>query len=159
MDPLSIATGVVTVIGLITRLTLSLRDLRKDLRSAAGELDSIEQELNGLNLVLARLQLYTESARNVAGQDGTNEALRSILCGCEGTILEIEAKATSAAQNLQGKHIGQLKHSLSWPSLKRELQDLRNQLERHKSAILLSLHLESLCVYRPRPLCLKDKKC
>jgi Fungal N-terminal domain of STAND proteins len=146
MDPLSITVSVATLLGLTTRLSSSLRDLRSDLRSAAGELDSIEQELNGLGSVLARVQLYAEGARELTCQDGANEELGVILCACERTVLEIETKAGSAAQRLRGNRLGQLKQSLSWPSLKRELGDLRNQLERHKSSILLSLHLESLYV-------------
>lgn len=146
MDPLSIAVSVATVLGLVTRLAKALKDLRSDLRSAAGEFDSIEQELKGLSLVLARVQLYTAQSRDVAGQDETNGELCTIIHACERTILEIETKATTAAQKFRGKQFGQLKHSLFWPSLKNELQVLRNQLERHKSAILLSLHLESLYV-------------
>ena len=149
MDPLSITVGVATLLRLAATLALTLKNVRSNLRSASTELHSIDKELQSFTIVLNRLGHHRESINSTNGKEGDDDELLKVLQACKETLCEIEARITSAAKvPTSRRSFKNIRQSLSWPSLRKEMQLLLARLEHDKSTLLMSLHLESLYAFR-----------
>ena len=136
MDPLSIATGCLSLVGTITKVSLTLSAFVRTARDARNDLDSVSRELLSLRTVLELLAEDTKSTSNPVPQN-LEKQISGIVGNCDAAVQDIE-------RSLQ-KHETKKMASINWAwSGREEMARLRSTLEAHKSALELALDMVAL---------------
>jgi hypothetical protein len=138
MDPLTIATGCVSLVATISKLSISISGFVRDVRGARSDLDTVSRELLSLKTVL---ELLAEDAAD-SNASGFSETLRKqvtgIITNCNGVLEEIEGVLTK----LGGSRIDK---AARWALTgQNDVSKLRSSLEAHKSALEIALDMVAL---------------
>jgi uncharacterized protein YoxC len=147
MDPLSIATGCVGLIGTITKLSVSISAFVKDVRGARGDMDSVSRELQSLKSSLELLEMDSQPE----GADSSNppsvpetlqKQITGIMSNCTGVLEQMQ----QVLEKYQGKRVD--KAAIWALSGKTNVGHLRISLEAHKSALEIALDMLALSIVK-----------
>ncbi|KAH8595363.1 hypothetical protein B0O99DRAFT_686785 [Bisporella sp. PMI_857] len=147
MDPLSVTASVVALLSLTVKVGTVLTTTIQDAKNAPKELTQISQEVKALRAVLHRLRIILEEDQlsNVLRVQPTAPDMGFALTACKATMRDIREKTTRVKSLMEGgSSFDKLISQYSWVTVRKELQDLRVQLEYSKTSILMSLQLQSL---------------
>jgi hypothetical protein len=138
MDPLSISTTCLSLIGTITKLSLLLSGFVRDVRAARGDLDAVSRELLSLKTVLELLADDVAGPNNESFPETLKKQIAGIVTNCSGVVAEIE-------QTLNKHEGARLGKAAQWvTSGKGDVAKLRSSLEAHKSALDIALDMVTL---------------
>ncbi|PNP56422.1 hypothetical protein FNYG_15358 [Fusarium nygamai] len=136
MDPLSITSACVALLGAVTKTTLAVTNFTRDCRDARSDLASITGELSQLHLVLELLKDDTAVTDDRIIPESLQTQILSIIDNCSAVV----SKINSVLDNHAGK-AGVLK----WVTFgKNEVVGLRMSLEAHRGSLNLVLELVSV---------------
>lgn len=136
MDPLSITTACIGLIGTVTKTTVAVTTFTRDCREARSDLASINGELSQLQLVLELLRDDTAVSDDQILPESLQEQILSIIDNCSAVVTKINL----VLDNHSGK-VGVLK----WATIgKSEVVGLRMSLEAHRGSLNLALDLVSI---------------
>ncbi|WXC45862.1 hypothetical protein QX201_005558 [Fusarium graminearum] len=136
MDPLSITTACIGLIGTVTKTTVAVTEFTRDCREARSDLTSINGELSQLQLVLELLRDDTAISDDQILPESLQEQILSIIDNCSAVV----SKINLVLDNHSGK-VGVLK----WATFgKSEVAGLRMSLEAHRGSLNLALELVSV---------------
>ena len=113
-DPLSLASSIVALAVFVQATATTLQTVIQDISSFQRELDGILIELQSLSLA------------------------------CKPTIAKIEEKVALIKASAGRSAVNRLRVGFFWSATKKDLQELRCQLEYHKTTLILSVQLKSL---------------
>jgi Fungal N-terminal domain of STAND proteins len=138
MDPISITTGALSIVGSIGKLTITISTFVRQVRDARSDLDTVMRELVSLKSVL---EILAEDVSQ-PGPNGLPESLaeqvQGILTGCDGVVMQI-------AQTLSKFERKSLIVKGQWAlSGRGDMDKLRSSLEAHKSALNIALDMLQL---------------
>jgi hypothetical protein len=141
MDPLSIATGCLSLIATISRTSILIASFVKDCRAARHDLDDISRELTSVQSVLSLLKDDIATANDQAIPETLRGQINSIISNCSRVLKELD--------ELLQRHEGERMHQAAcWATTgKRDAAKLRGTIEAHKGALNLALDLLTLYVY------------
>lgn len=141
MDPLSIATGCVSLILAIRSCSALITDLVRGCRAARQDLDDISQELTSVESVLSLLKDDIDTTNDQAIPETLRRQITSIICNCSRVLKELD----ELLQRHNGERMDQAAY---WATVgKRDAAKLRGTLEAHKGALNLALEFLTLYVY------------
>jgi Fungal N-terminal domain of STAND proteins len=143
MDPLSITASAIAVGSLVQTTLVSLNSLVRDYKAFSQELATLGSELQSLSLVISSLEKYV-AGKSTLTAPLDDKHLVSALNACRPTVKAIKAKCKELRRSASQGSINKLMVGLFWSSTRTELQELRSNLESHKTTLLLSLQLKSL---------------
>lgn len=136
MDPFSITTACIGLIGTVTKTTVAVTEFTRDCREARSDLTSINGELSQLQLVLELLRDDTAVSDDRILPESLQEQILSIIDNCSAVV----SKINLVLDNHSGK-VGVLK----WATFgKSEVAGLRMSLEAHRGSLNLALELVSV---------------
>lgn len=136
MEPLSITTGCLSLVGTITKVSLAINTFVRTARDARSDLDSISRELLSLKTVLELLAEDTQGKPRAIPQT-LEKQIASIISNCDGVLQDIER----ALQKYGKVKLASAKWA--WDG-RDEASRLRITLEAHKSALELALDMVAL---------------
>jgi hypothetical protein len=141
MDPLSVSTGVLTLISLGIQLGISLNRTKSAFQNALPEYNRLKSELSSFNLVLEHIR------RNLGDQlthkASLAEALGQTLSPCETTLSKLINKLDY--MNLESPTMfGKLRGKKSFVMSRADFQEVRLELSSYKESIILILQLHSM---------------
>lgn len=134
MEPLSISTGVVSLISGITKITLDIRSFIVQYREAGRDLRRISSELSAVRDILENVGEQLDGSGSGYGVSrGVEEILAGAMRGCVVTVGEIEG--------LLGKYVDERKRrKIAWAVYaKGDMGRLQSDLEQNKSTLGLAL--------------------
>jgi hypothetical protein len=136
MDPLSITTACIGLVGSVTKVSIQITDFVRRAREARGDLDSISRELVSLKTLL---EILSEDARTGKGfTESLTKHISGILKNFGGVLEQIEAL-------LQKYAGGGIRPAVKWShSGQDEMNKLRSSLEVYKSSLDIVLDMVSL---------------
>ncbi|KAH4415989.1 hypothetical protein HBH92_066770 [Parastagonospora nodorum] len=136
MDPLSITLACVTLIGVVSKVSTSLRTLSRDFRDAPSELKATDLELSSVQAVLVNLTQQTSGPGGVALLSDLEQHVINIIKHCSVVVADIETCLQKHMQSRRGV-------SGYWllGGGKDELARHRSSLEAHKSALQITLQM------------------
>ncbi|KAI1875025.1 uncharacterized protein JN550_002454 [Neoarthrinium moseri] len=140
MDPLSITTSCLALLGALTQTTTTIIQFIRDCREARGDLTSVTQELSDLRIVL---ELLKEDAAETDGDIPLSGALRTQIITVINNCGDVAAKIERVLVNLRGSRIGAVRWVLDG---KKEVFILKQSLEAHRGALSLALEMVHLSV-------------
>jgi hypothetical protein len=141
MDPLSIATGCASLIGTITKASISINGFVRDMRSARTELDGISRELLSLKTVLELLEQDATDSTAASFPETLRKQITGIITNCSGVIRDIE-------DVLEKHQESRVDKAAKWAlSGKSDANKLKSSLEAHKSALEIALDMLALYVF------------
>jgi hypothetical protein len=138
MEPLSIATGCVSLLSGVAKLSTQVSGFVASVRDARKDMTSVLAELSSLSLCLETLR--NDSAM-IDYPDAFREDLLTVLKNCDAVTTEMTTLLDKlASANMMRK--------VQWTALgKDEMNKLRSSLESHKSALEIGLDMTSLYVF------------
>src|SRR5947208_3368665 len=89
MEPISIVTGCVSLIGGITNLSMHIAVFVSEVRSARKDMDAVQRELASLSLCLEALKIDC-SSRRVDYPEAIKENLAQALVNCDVITQQIK---------------------------------------------------------------------
>lgn len=134
----SVATRVLALFTFACQTISDLTTLSADLNSALYELLEISQDVHSLCRIL--LCLYETFIGDLADNPPAGQSIEElvyILTNCKATLAKVQEKASVTNRLRTGNFIYRFKYIVSWNSLKKEILELRIQVEAYKTAILL----------------------
>jgi Fungal N-terminal domain of STAND proteins len=146
-DPLSLASSIIALTVFVRTTANALQTLIQDIRSFPKELDGILKELQSLGLVLGCLEKSADSNpafTELSPTDLNSTRLLDVLAACKPTITKIQKKVYSIRTSVSQSSVNKLFVGFFWSATKKDLRELRRQLEYHKTTLLLSVQLKSL---------------
>ena len=136
MDPLSITTACIGLVGSIANVSIQISDFVRGAREARGDLDLISRELVSLKTLL---DILSEDARTGNGfTESLAKNLSGILESLGGVLKQIEVEIQKHAGGSLGPAV---KWSLSG---REEANKLRSSLEVYKSTLEIVLDMVSM---------------
>ncbi|KAM0489833.1 hypothetical protein ACHAP8_012183 [Fusarium lateritium] len=136
MDPLSITTACIGLIGAVATTTLSVTNFTRECREARSDLTSINGELSQLQLILELLRDDTTASDDRILPESLQEQILSIIDNCSAVVSKINL--------VLDKHSGKV-GALKWATFgKNEVIGLRISLEAHRASLNLALELVSV---------------
>ncbi|KAJ4116127.1 hypothetical protein NW768_011099 [Fusarium equiseti] len=136
MDPLSITTACIGLLGTVTKTTLAVTNFTRECREARSDLTSINGELSQLQLVLELLRDDTAVSDETNLPESLQEQILSIIDNCSAVVSKINI--------VLDKHSGKA-GVLKWATFgKNEVVGLRMSLEAHRGSLNLALELVSI---------------
>jgi Fungal N-terminal domain of STAND proteins len=141
MDPLSIATGVLTLTKLSVEILNSLSNARSKLKSASSDCARLQDEVSALHIILQRLEELLDT--DLKHDDRLATSLSKYLSPCQTTLEAINAKLQTYTCTAPGK-LHRLKGKMSFVAGKGSLRDYATELSSHKSGIILLLQLHNM---------------
>ncbi|KAL6402266.1 putative group protein [Ilyonectria robusta] len=139
MDPLSITTSCITLIGVTAKTVISLTDFIRTCRDARSDLFSVHAELSELTLVL---ELLKDDASTIVTIPQTlQNQVVNIVNKCGAVVDDISA--------LLVKHNGKKNGAMRWAwDGKDAVNALRQSLETHRAALMLAVEAIQLCLVK-----------
>ncbi|XEV04989.1 hypothetical protein FSHL1_010276 [Fusarium sambucinum] len=136
MDPLSITTACIGLIGTVATTTLAVTNFTRECREARSDLTSINGELSQLQLVLELLRDDTTVSDDQILPESLQEQILSIIDNCSAVVSKINL--------VLDRHSGKV-GALKWATFgKNEVIGLRMSLEAHRASLNLALELVSI---------------
>ncbi|KAL6912584.1 hypothetical protein FSST1_010344 [Fusarium sambucinum] len=136
MDPLSITTACIGLIGAVATTTLSVTNFTRECREARSDLTSINGEMSQLQLILELLRDDTTASDDRILPESLQEQILSIIDNCSAVVSKINL--------VLDKHSGKV-GALKWATFgKNEVIGLRISLEAHRASLNLALELVSV---------------
>ncbi|OBS20413.1 hypothetical protein FPOA_06783 [Fusarium poae] len=136
MDPLSITTACIGLIGTVAKTTLAVTNFTRECREARSDLTSINGELSQLQLVLELLRDDTAVSDGQILPESLQEQILSIIDNCSAVVSKIH--------DVLDKHSSKA-GVLKWITFgKNEVIGLRMSLEAHRGSLNLALELVSV---------------
>lgn len=141
MDPLSITTGCIAIIGVIVKTTSTINSFVRDVRDARNELSATTRQLADLTMTL-NLICDDHSAENVEIVNQIPESItlqtKSVIESCQDVLTQLDT--------LLAKYMDVRKRtSFKWASKgKDEVASLNKQLEAHSRTLHMSLDISTL---------------
>ncbi|KAK0665947.1 hypothetical protein QBC41DRAFT_367225 [Cercophora samala] len=136
MEPLSAAVTVLEVAGAITSVIAAATAFMRDVRSARQEIIAVRKELTSLRAVLEILADDFHDAGRINFPDSVLERIVDVAADCQNVVGEIGSLLK------QGSRV---KWALSG---KEEMERLREDLERHKATLSVTLDLVSVIILK-----------
>jgi hypothetical protein len=134
MDPLSITTGCLTLLGTIGQTSLAITLFVRSCREARGDLAEVARELSELKMVLELLQGDQDVENDRIIPESLQRQILGILVKCNEVLVKIDA--------VLEKHRGRV-GDIRWVATgKNDVANLRQSLEAYRGA--LSLVLETI---------------
>jgi hypothetical protein len=134
MDPFTIATTCVGLIGAIAQLTTQMKSFVSKFRDTRKDLQSVTAELQSLSMCLECLQ-HDSSSGAFTYPAQISKSLCAVLTNCENVTTEMQ-------QLLDRSSSANFNKRLQWASHGREqMKSLRSSLEAHKSVIEIALEM------------------
>jgi len=134
MDPLSITTGCLTLLGTIGQTSLAITSFVRSCREARGDLAEVARELSELKMVLELLQGGQDVENDRIIPESLQRQILGILVKCNEILVKIDA--------VLEKHRGRV-GDIRWVATgKNDVANLRQSLEAYRGA--LSLVLETI---------------
>jgi len=143
MEPLSISTSVVALVGLGVRIARVVWEFRRHGKDAPEEFAELAADISTLRLILQKLELSRASRAEGSGFWDADH-LAASLQNCNEVVCATGKKVQAIEQKLQGGTLDRLFITMASSSFRQDLQDLLSRLERSKSSLMLSLQLMSL---------------
>ncbi|KAI1853967.1 hypothetical protein JX266_001108 [Neoarthrinium moseri] len=140
MDPLSITTSCLALLGALTQTTTTIIQFIRDCREARGDLTSVTQELSDLRIVL---ELLKEDAAEADGDIPLSAALRTQIITVINNCGDVAAKIERVLVNLRDSRVGAVRWVLDG---KKQVFILKQSLEAHRGALSLALEMVHLSV-------------
>ena len=139
MDPLSIATACISLVGVIGKTTIQVGLFVHGIRESRKELDAISRELSSLSLCLSALA--NDSASPAAGFPlSLADNVLSVIHNCNEVVHEIDALLAKMSED-------SIKRKVQWAAYDRkDASTLRLNPEAHKSPLDIALAMITLCV-------------
>ncbi|KAK0716508.1 hypothetical protein B0T21DRAFT_415230 [Apiosordaria backusii] len=138
MEPLSAAATVMQVAETITSVIGAAITFVRNVRSARQEIIAIKKELSSLQAVLEILADDFHNADKINFPDSVLEQVVNVAADCQNVANQI----ASLIRAQQGSHV-------SWKlSGKEDMERLREDLERHKATLSVTLDLVSVIVLK-----------
>lgn len=138
MDPLSIATGCITLIVAVSDCTRCITNFVVRCRDARQDLAAMSRELSDLDMTLHILKNDTETNEPNQLPDSLRHRIRDIMDNCNGALSELQvllSKYDSAG----------LQSSTRWAiSGKKDAEKIRCSLQAHKGALSLVVEATTL---------------
>ncbi|KAF3026474.1 hypothetical protein E8E14_012875 [Neopestalotiopsis sp. 37M] len=138
MDPLSITTSCLALIGVVAKTSIAITAFIRECREARGDLTSVNRELSDLKIVLELLQ------EDTAGQDGElllSESLQTQILSIIKNCGDVSSKVEQVLTDLRGSRVGAIRWVLDG---KKEVASLKQSLEAHRSALSLALEMVNM---------------
>jgi hypothetical protein len=138
MDPLSIATGCVSLVVSISKLTISISGFVREVRGARSDLDAVSRDLLSLKTVLELLAEDASDSNDTVFPETLRKQVTGIIANCTGVLEQIE--------EVLKKHSGnRIDKAAKWAiSGQNDVAKLRSSLEAHKSALEIALDMVAL---------------
>lgn len=143
MDPLSITTSAIALGSLVQTIFVSLKSLIRDYKAFSQEVATLGSELQSLSLAINSLEKYIVGTSTLTAPLD-DKHLISTSNGCHPTLKAIKAKCKRIRRSASQGSNKKLIVGFLWPSTRTELQELRSNMESHKTTLLLSLRLKSM---------------
>jgi hypothetical protein len=148
MDPLTIATGVITLLQATTTLISVCYDFRAALKNEPWSLTNIIHELKSLRIIIESLEENShgrgspkdrnKSDRSADEQpDATGGALA--ICHQEGAFLDKQIRGSSYSAAKRSTRNAFLQ-ALRWQLRERDVEECIGRIERCKTLLSLALH-------------------
>ena len=138
MDPLSVTTGALSIVGNIVDLTITISIFMRQVRDARNDLDAVLRELISLKSTLEILAEDVSGPEPHALPESLSTQVQGILRGCDSVVMEI-AKTLS---KFEGNGI--ILRSQWAITGRSDMEKLRSSLEAHKTALNIVLDMLSL---------------
>jgi hypothetical protein len=145
MDPLSIAAGVIAILGLAEKIISSCKSYLSSIRDAPSDLRSILIEVSSLKSILDNLQFlathgadgdHSQTLQDLNGPDGPIHGCWEALAKLENLFPPTTVPGSTATKR---RAINISLANLAWPFKKRHAAEFLGQIRLHKSTISLSL--------------------
>ncbi|KAJ5646727.1 NACHT and WD40 domain protein [Penicillium lividum] len=144
MDGLSSAASVIAVIQLTGSLVKVCGGYIQEVKDARDEVIALQRAITGLEWILQDLQLLLQS--NDENTLPTSSRLASNITDCLSDLQALEAKIDPGTGKKLMRKVGF--RALKWPLKRTELEAVVQNLERHKSSFILSLHVDQTRLIR-----------
>jgi len=138
MDPLSIATGCITLIVAVGDCTRRIKNFVVSCRDAQKDLAAMSRDLSDLDMTLHILKNDTEANESNQLPANLRQRIRDIMDNCNGALSELKT--------LLGKYdAAGLQSSTKWAlSGKKDADKIRASLQAHKGALSLVVEATTL---------------
>jgi hypothetical protein len=143
MDPLSITTSAIALGSLVQTIFVSLKSLIRDYKAFSQEVATVGSELQSLSLAINSLEKYVVGTSTLTAPLD-DKHLISASNGCHPALKAIKAKCKRIRRSASQGSNKKLIIGFLWSSTRTELQELRSNMESHKTTLLLSLRLKSM---------------
>jgi hypothetical protein len=140
MDPLSVATGCISLLNAVAKTSVSVTAFIRSCREARNDLTSVIRELSDLRLVLELLKDDSNMQNKHLVPETVQTQTLSVIRNCEGVLKMIDALLENCSARLE---------AVRWAvDGKAPVAHLQQSLEAYREA--LSLALETVNLYGNR---------
>lgn len=137
MDPFSIVTTCIGLIGNIAQLSAQIKTFVGHYRDARKDLESVSSELQSLSMCLECLRGDFSNER-INPPEGISVSLSAVLGDCENVVADMQALLLRYSSTNFDKR-------LQWAvNGRQQMSTLRTSLELHKSTIDLALEITTV---------------
>ncbi len=140
MDPLSISASIAGVLSLAGATAVTLDALFRDFKSRPAVLSAISQEISALSLVLGRLEGQLHGP-NSSGREEDEKILSAVLDLCTQAFQQIGSQISELQSKLRKGSLSKAYTFLLYPSRMKEISALRDDLEKYKMTLLITLQM------------------
>jgi len=144
MDPLSITVSSLALLSTVAKSSFAITDFVRRYQAAAGDLGDVKQELSELRTTLELLQSIIGDSEESALPQSLKTHVVSIIKRCEDSLKRLDGAL--------GKHKGTFTAARWVLDGKREVTDLRHNLEAYRGTLSVLLETATLYVIPPREL-------
>jgi hypothetical protein len=141
MEGLGGAASVIAVIQLADRILTLCGNYALSVKDAKKDIDRFTTEVGSLQSVLERVaEMAKSDAMKLYTSRSAVEGLEGIIKGCQSTLLELEVQLGPRKGHKLMSRFGL--RALKWPFKSKDVTNIIEALDRHKSTIILALNLD-----------------
>jgi hypothetical protein len=130
MDPLSITTGVASILGTLVKTSYQVSQFIDEVKDASKDMLAVTRELDALSAPLTQLSNNQDLVASLQGDFGIKEVMAS----CDTVLLDMNILMRKIASGRMS--------SVRWAmSGKADMGKLRTHLEAYKSALVIVLNV------------------
>lgn len=134
--PLSITTGILSLLSTVGKTSIAIANFVKTCREARSDLLGVGQELSTLKQILEWLKDDTDSDNNSSVPDSLSEQILPIISNCNAVLEKIN--------EVVKKHSGRLGPARWAIDGKRDVISLRGELNAYRGALSVTLETVSM---------------
>jgi hypothetical protein len=159
MDPLSITTGIITVLQATGMVISICYDFKSALNKAPWALSRIVEELKGLRTVLEALEIVADNLQSGKSSYTVQRIGLELLCKPGNGLLELCGQAlTSLEKSLTNTNWGDtsgpkrraLAQAIGWRLSEKDALEALGNIQRFKSTLSLALAADQVYISLPR---------
>ncbi|KAL9105928.1 MAG: hypothetical protein Q9227_008988 [Pyrenula ochraceoflavens] len=139
MDPFTIATTCVSLVGSIAQLTSQIKTFVCDFRDTRKDLDSVISELQSLSMCLECLK-NDYSDNKVSYPDNNWRSLLEVLQSCESVMTRMQTLLNHTSSANVNKRLQWAIHG------RQQMNELRSSLEAHKGTLEIVLEINTTSI-------------